>query len=362
MRNLYIKIGKRKVGLGFSTFIIAELSANHHQNYKEAVALIKAAAKSGADAVKIQTYTPDTMTIDSHKKWFIVNGPDNPNSWKGKTLYQLYQNAYTPWDWQLKLKKVAEKLGLVFFSTPFDPSAVDFLESINVPCYKISSYELTDLPLLAKVAKTRKPIIASTGFATLTEIREAVKTLIENGAREIALLHCLTSYSARSLMEFSNLATIDDLRKRFGVVTGLSDNNAGIKLPIIAAIKGASIIEKHFTLDRSKGGPDADFSLEPKEFTQMVVEIRNAEKANGKARYGPTNKAEKYNRHFRRSIFSITDIKKGGKISQENIKIIRPDNGLAPKYYYSLIGKTVSRNITKGTPLSWRHIVFNERR
>lgn len=351
-----INIGNRKIGTNYPSFIVAELSGNHHQKYEEAVSLIKAAAKAGADAVKLQTYTPDTMTINSKKRWFIVRGQDNPKSWKGQSLYDLYKIAYTPWDWQPKLKKVAEDLGLFFFSTPFDETAVNFLEQLRVPCYKISSYEVTDVPLLKRVAKTKKPVILSVGFASKGEIKNAVNALKTNGCSQIALLHCVTSYSSSPDFSKMNLANIADLKDKFDVVAGFSDNNAGIDVPFYSVTMGASIVEKHFILSRKSGGPDAKFSVEPKELNQLVTQIRNFELSKGHVHYGPTDRAEVYNKRFRRSIFAVADIKKGDAFSADNIKVIRPEYGLSPMLFDKLLGKHASRNIVSGSPLSLKMV------
>jgi len=352
IKNPEVAIDGREVGLRHPAFIVAELSGNHLGSYKTAVKLIKATAKAGADAVKLQTYTPDTMTLDSKKPWFIVGGKDNPGEWKGKTLYELYKNAHTPWEWQPKLKKIAEGLGLILFSTPFDETAVDFLEKMNVPCYKISSYEVTDIPLLERVARTRKPVILSVGFANLSEIKQAVETLRKNGCSQIALLHCATAYSDTPDLGKMNLQTIKRLRTRFGVVSGFSDNNAGIEIPLYSVAMGASIVEKHFILDRDKGGPDAQFSIEPAELAQLVKTIRNFEKTKGKVHYGPADSKERYNKRFRRSIFVVTDIKKGDVFTTDNIRVIRPALGLSPSLLGEVIGKRATQDIKKGTPLN----------
>lgn len=351
-----IKIGNRIIGQGYPCFIVAEVSANHLQRFDKAIQIIKECAKAGADAIKLQTYTPNTMTINSEKKWFVVGGRRNPASWQGKTLYQLYQKAYTPWEWQPKLKKITEDLGLILFSTPFDETAVDFLEKMAVPCYKIASYEATDIPLLKKVASTKKPVIISVGFASLSEVTEAIRTLRKYGSKEIAVLHCITSYSDTPTPQSANLKTITDIRDRFPVVSGFSDNNTGIDIPVTAAIMGASIIEKHVILNRSDKSPDARFSLEPDELKMMVQEIRFAEKAIGKVHYGPANKEEEYNKRFRRSIFVIKDIKRGETFTHENIRVIRPAFGLPPKYFDKVIGKVAARNIERGSPISWNLI------
>lgn len=353
MKYPSIQIGEKKIGCEHPCFIIAEVSGNHNQSFDRAVKIIKAAAKSGADAVKLQTYTPDTMTIDSDKEWFRVTGKDNPDLWKGKILYDLYKTAYTPWDWQPKLKKVAEDLGLILFSTPFDNTAVDFLEDMEVSCYKIASYETNDIPLLKKVASTGKPIIMSTGYDSLEDIELALQTLRDNGAGEIAILHCVTSYADTPQLESMNLRTILDIRERFGLVSGFSDNNGGIDAAIIAASIGASIIEKHFIVSRRDAGVDSKFSIEPEEMASMIKSIRRMEKFMGEVHYGPSNEAEEYNKRFRRSLFVIKDVKRGEKFTHENIRSIRPCVGLHTKFMDDIIGKTSAKDIERGTPLSW---------
>lgn len=357
-KQLTIESPRRKIiiGPGNPTFIVAEISCNHRQNYAEAVKLVHSAAKAGADAVKFQTYTPDTMTIDSDKSWFVIGGDKNPDSWKKLTFYDIYQKAYTPWDWQPKLKKLAEKLGMVFFSSPFDASAVDFLEKMNVPCYKIASYEATDIPLLKKVAKTKKPVIISIGFASQKETVEAVSTLHKYGSGEIAVLHCLTSYAKRPENAQAHLRTIGDIRDRFGVVSGFSDNNGGIELPVMAVLSGACIVEKHLNLSHHNDSFDVRFSVVPEEFTTMVKKIRQAEKVFGTVHYGPNSDAEKHNRNFRRSIFVARDIKKGEKFTKENIRVIRPAYGLDPKYYEEILGKRAAQSIERGEPLNWKMV------
>lgn len=366
-----MKIKEREIGNGKPCFIIAELSGNHHQKYEEAVELVKRAAEAGADAVKLQTYTPDTITLNARNKWFLVGGKDQPEEWKGKNLWDLYQTAYTPWEWQPKLKELAESLGLILFSSPFDETAVDFLEQMQVPCYKIASYEVVHIPLLEKVAKTGKPVIMSIGFASLDEATLAVKTLKENGANDIAVLHCVTAYSDVPRLEHSNLATIKDIEQKFNVVAGFSDNNAGIAIPAAAAIAGgASIVEKHFILDRALGGPDSRFSVEPKELSELVQIIRKAEKegfealnglmgkedivkAMGKPQYGPASEQERENIVFRPSIWIKKNIKKGEKFTKENIRVARPAAGLPPKFFAEMIGKTAGQDIEAATPFSW---------
>jgi len=357
--------GEKKIGAGHPVFVMAELSGNHMQDYDRAVKLVRAAADAGADAVKLQTYTADTITLDSDKEWFRVGGKDNPKDWQGQTLYQLYQKANTPWDWHPKLQKIAESLGRIFFSTPFDDTAVDFLEKLDVPVYKIASYEATDIPLLKKVAATGKPVILSVGFATIEEIELAVKTLRENGCREIALLHCLTSYGKAPSPNTAFLANIQDLADRFGAVSGFSDNNAGIELPIAAVRAGATIVEKHLTLSRAEGGPDAQFSLEPSEFAEMTRQIRAVEKETrqreaGEVRYGPANEQEEYNKRFRRSIFVARNIAAGEKFIAENVRVVRPAFGLEPKYYEKVLGRVATSDIEAGTPLKWNLIKDEE--
>lgn len=367
-----IKIGERLIGPMHPCFIVAEISGNHHQNYDEAVRLIRAVTAAGVDAVKLQTYTPDTLTIDSDKKWFIVESEDTPGAWNGHKLYDLYGTAYTPWDWQPKLKKLADTLGVILFSTPFDNSAVDFLErKVNPLAYKIASYEANYIPLLKKVAKTGKPVILSAGFASIADIKLALATLHENGADQVAVLHCVTAYTAEPNLNDINLKTIADMANRFNVVGGFSDNNGGIEIPVIAAALGAPIIEKHVILKRTMGGPDASFSIEPKEVAEMVRRIRENEKSGttdlssplakqvtGKVKYGPANKAEAYNGiRFSQSVFVVKDIKKGDTLTPYNIRCIRPGDGLAPKYFEDVIGKVAKADIERGTPLSWKLIV-----
>lgn len=342
-----IKIGDKWIGDGEPCYVVAEISANHNQNYEHAVRIIKAAKASRADAIKIQTYTPDTMTIDSDREWFQIPGD---SLWAGKTLYQLYGEAYTPWEWQPKLQKVALDLGLDFFSTPFDATAVDFLEQLNVPAYKVASFEIVDLPLLRKIAKTGKPVILSTGMASLKEIDEAVKTLHQAGSEQIALLKCTSAYPA-SPGEM-NLRTIPNLRSTFNVVAGLSDHTLGSSVAIAAVALEASIIEKHFTLVRADGGPDSSFSMEPEEFAQMVSGIRQAEQALGRVSYERTSNETK-SMCFRRSLFVVQDMKAGERFTEENIKPIRPGHGLLPRYLGEVLGKKAVRDIPRGTPVSW---------
>ncbi len=348
-----IKLAHKTIGDGQPTFIVAEMSANHAKDYTKAVSIIEAAAACGADAIKLQTYTPDTITLKCDKEWFLIKGDENPDTWKNKTFYDLYEEAFTPWEWFPDLKKVAEGLGLVFFSTPFDHTAVDFLESLKVPLYKIASYEATDITLLKKVASTGKPIIMSVGFATLEEIEYSMSILKAEGVKDIVLLHCTTSYDSGARELHTNLRTIHDLKERFGVITGFSDNMGGIEVPVLAAAMGAAVIEKHFALEHDPDIVDDRFSLTKEEFALMVKTIRNNEVILGKPTYGPQTEAETYNRNFRRSLFAVKDIKKGEKISPENIRSVRPAYGLETRYYDEVIGKTASRDIEFGTPLEW---------
>lgn len=361
-----IKIGNKKIGHGNSCFVVAELSGNHLGEFGEAAALIEAAKEAGADAVKLQTYTEDTITLNSDRAWFIVRGKDNPNAWKSRTLYDLYKKGKTPWDWQPKLKKLADKLGIILFSSPFDETAVDFLEKMRVPCYKIASYEATDFVLLRKVARTMKPVIISLGYSSEEEIMFALDTLRKFGAKEIAALHCVTGYAKKPKLKDIRLSNILDLRKRFGVVSGFSDNNAGTKIPLMAVALGASIIEKHLIMDRKKGGPDARFSLEPLELKELVSRIRavesGAEKvivpkaALGVKYYGPANAIEEYNKRWRRSLFAGADIKKGELFTRQNVRDVRPAFGLETKYFDEIIGKRASKDIDFATPLSWEMV------
>lgn len=343
--------GERKIGPGNPVFIVAEMSANHNQNLDKAFSIIDSAAKAGADAVKLQTYTPDGMTIESDKEWFRVGGGSNPYSWESETLYSLYQKAFTPREWHPLLKKKAEEMGLVFFSTPFSLEDVDFLESLDMPMYKIASYEVTDIPLLKRIAQTRKPVIMSIGFASLEEVELALQTLKQNGSTQIAVLHCVTAYQKNPRPEQTNLQTMVDIRDRFGVVTGFSDNNAGNEIPLQAAIMGASIIEKHIINDNEKTF-DSDFSLNSEQFKQLVTLIRHAELIKGVVRYGTQSIVEDHNKRYRKSIFIVQDIKKGERLTKEKIRVIRPNFGLSPQYYEGLIGKKIKQDVERGTPLT----------
>lgn len=352
MDNIIIKTskGKRIIGSNQPVFIIAEMSGNHNHNYNKALKLIDVAANAGVDAIKLQTYTADTITINCNKEYFQVKVN---KAWKGQSLYSLYKKAYTPWEWQPKLKKYAESKGLILFSTPFDNTAVDFLEKMNVLLYKIASFEVVDIPLLKKIGQTKKPVIMSRGMSSVEELELAIKTLKDNGAPQVAILHCVSSYPA--VPEQMNLSTIPDISKKFNVISGLSDHTLGITASVTAVALGASIIEKHFTLSRKDGGPDAGFSLEPNELKQLVKSIREAECAIGKPVYGAGDKEAK-NVIFRKSLFVVKDIKKGEKFSIENVRSIRPGYGLLPKYYDDIIDKIAKIDIESGTPLSFELI------
>ena len=345
-----IAIGKRRVGPGSPVWIIAELSANHNQDFDQAVQLIKEAKETGADAIKLQTYTPDTMTIDCDNEYFrICKG----TIWEGKNLYELYKEAYTPWEWQPKLKKIANDLGMDLFSTPFDKTAVDFLEEMDVPAYKIASFELVDIPLIQYVAKTGKPMIMSTGMATLAEIDEAVNAAREAGCKEIALLKCSSAYPAKP--EDMNLNTIPHMAEAFGVPVGLSDHTLGIAVPVAAVALGAAIMEKHFTISRKTPGPDSSFSLEPHEFKAMVDAIRITEKAMGEVQY-KVSVHELASRVFRRSLFIVSDMITGDVFNEENVRSIRPGNGLHTKYLQNVLGRRTNQDIKRGTPLIREYI------
>ena len=342
-----LKIGRRLIGPGQPVFIVAEMSGNHNQDINRAFKIIDAAAEAGADAVKLQTYTADTITIDSDKDYFKVKVK---GAWAGQTLYQLYQQAYTPWEWQPKLKEYAESKGLILFSTPFDSTAVDFLEKMRVKLYKVASFEVVDIPLLKRIARTRKPVIMSRGMASLEELKLAIRTLRKNGTPQVAILQCVSSYPAKT--EEMNLRTIPNLIRKFGVVAGLSDHGLDETVPIISVAVGASIIEKHLTLCRADGGPDAEFSLEPAELKSLVRSVRQVEKTLGGSFYG-TTKSEAEMVVYRKSLFAVADIKKGEKFTKKNVRSIRPGYGLKPKYYDKVIGKKAKIDIERGTPLGW---------
>jgi pseudaminic acid synthase len=340
------RIGDREIGPGRPAYVVAEMSANHNQDLGQALRIVDAAHEAGADAVKLQTYTPDTLTIDSNREPFRIGG----TIWDGRTLYDLYAEAYTPWEWQPRLKEAASAVGLALFSTPFDRTAVAFLEEMGVPAYKVASFEIVDLPLIQAIARTGKPIILSTGMATLAEIDEAVAAARGAGAVQIALLKCTSAYPAPP--EEMNLRTIAHMAEAFGLPVGLSDHTLGIAVPVAAVAQGACIVEKHFTLSRASRGPDSAFSLEPPEFRAMVDAIREAEQALGQVSYQLT-RAETDSRAFRRSLFVVQDVKAGQEFTAQNVRSIRPGMGLHPRHMAEVLGRRASRDVERGTPLTW---------
>lgn len=341
---MHIKIGPRTIGDGCPVFIVAEISANHGRRFERASRLIREAKKRGADAVKFQVYTPDTLTIDSNGRHFTIRHP----KWGGQTLYDLYKKAFMPWRWLKRLKRIADDEAIVFFATAFDRTAVDCLEELGVSLHKISSFELVDIPLIEYVASKKKPLMISTGMATVREIQDAVRAAKGAGARDICLLKCVSSYPA--LPEEMNLRTIPDMRKRFGVPVGLSDHTEGTAVAAAAVALGAAVIEKHFTLSRAYKTADNFFSIEPEELSLLVDTVRRTEKALGSARYGPAGDEEK-SRIFRRSLFVVHDVRKGEVFSPDNVRSIRPGSGLPPKYYKMILGRKAKRAIRRGTPL-----------
>lgn len=341
-------ISNKPIGANHPPYIIAELSGNHNKSIERSKNIIREAASCGADAIKLQTYTPDTMTLDVRQPDFYIDDKESP--WHGQYLYDLYEDAFTPWEWHEELMLEANSLGLTFFSTPFDETAVDFLESLNVPAYKIASFENTDLPLLRKVANTKKPIIISCGLISLSELEDTVSEIKRAGCEQFALLKCTTSYPAPVID--SNIATIPDMRNRFNCEVGLSDHTLGIGSAIAAISQGASIIEKHLTIARADGGVDSSFSAEPTEFRILATEALNAWKSLGTIHYGPTP-SEQTTIKSRRSIYIAEDMKKGQIVTARELRRIRPGHGLAPKHYDDLLGKTAKRDIERGTPASW---------
>ena len=341
------RIGNRTIGWQAPCYVIAELSANHNQNFDQAVRILHAAKGAGADAVKLQTYTADTITLRSDKECFRIAGG---TLWDGRILHDLYQEAFTPWEWQPKLKEIADELGMHLFSSAFDDSAVDFLEQMNVPAHKVASFELVDIGLIQKMARTGKPLIMSTGMASEEEISEAVEAARGAGATQIALLKCTSAYPAPP--EEANLLTIPELARRFGCPVGLSDHTMGIAVPVVAVALGACIIEKHLCLRRADGGPDGAFSLEPQEFKAMVEAVRTAEKALGSVQFA-SGPREANSRRFRRSLFVVEDIKKGELFTKQNVRSIRPADGLHPRNFNEVLGKRAARDVERGTPLTW---------
>ncbi|SFM06534.1 N-acetylneuraminate synthase [Gracilibacillus orientalis] len=343
-----VTIQNRKIGTEYEPFVIAEMSGNHNQSLNRALEIVEAAAKAGADALKIQTYTADTMTLEIEKEDFVISDQTSP--WKNKSLYYLYQEAYTPWEWHQSIFGRCRELGMIAFSSPFDETAVDFLESLEVPCYKIASFECTDIPLIRKVARTKKPMIISTGMCTAAEIDESVTAAKEEGCREIILLKCTSTYPATP--ENSHIKTIPHMHDLFQCPIGLSDHTLGSGVAVASVAMGASVIEKHFTLSRQDGGVDSQFSLEPAEFHLLVQETKKAWQAMGQVHYGPT-KAEDQSKKYRRSIYVSENVKKGETLTHDNLRVIRPGFGMAPKYYQVCLGKIVNQDIEKGTPLTW---------
>jgi N-acetylneuraminate synthase len=341
------QIGARILGEGQPVYIVAELSANHQQDLDQAVKMIHAAKEAGVDAIKLQTYTADTITIQSDRECFRIGGG---TLWDGRTLYDLYREAYTPWQWQPKLKAIANQLGMDLFSSAFDASAVDFLERMNVPVHKLASPELVDIPLVEKMARTGKPLILSTGMATVEEIDEAVNAARAAGATQIALLRCTSAYPADP--EEMNLRSIPDMMERFGLPVGLSDHTPGIAVPVAAVALGAVLIEKHLTMSRAAGGPDSAFSLEPAEFKSLVAAVRSAEKSLGRVHYGVSPR-EARTRPYRRSLFVVSAVKKGEGFTEKNVRSIRPANGLHPRHLPEVLGQHAACDIESGTPLSW---------
>lgn len=339
-----MKIGNKEIGENYPVFIIAELSANHNGSLDVAVDTIRAARRAGADCIKLQTYTADTITINSKKEDFLIKG----TIWEGMNLYDLYTEAYTPWEWHAQLFKVAKEEGLECFSSPFDPTAVDFLETLNAPAYKIASFEITDIPMIEYVASKGKPVIISTGIATKEDIQLALDACFRVGNRNIALLKCTSSYPAP--VEEANMIMIKEMAESYSVITGLSDHTLGTSVPVVATCFGARIIEKHFILDKSIGGPDSSFSLDEQEFSEMVRSVRIAEKAIGKVDYSLSEK-QLAGRDFSRSLYAVEDIKAGEAITEQNVRSIRPGFGLHPKYFPQVIGKKVNRDLEAGDRL-----------
>ncbi|SVB60513.1 uncharacterized protein METZ01_LOCUS213367, partial [marine metagenome] len=341
-------IEKNKIGKEFPPFIIAEMSGNHNQSLQRALEIVEIAAATGAHALKLQTYTADTMTLDIKNDEFFIS--DEKNLWKGQSLYDLYKQAYTPWEWHEPIKKRANELGMMCFSTPFDITALEFLEDLKMPAYKIASFENTHLPLIKKVASKGKPMIISTGMATISELGELVSTIRKGGCEQFVLLKCTSSYPASP--ESSNLLTIPHMRKLFNCEVGLSDHTMGIGTGVAAVAQGATVIEKHFTIRRSDGGVDSAFSMEPEEMKQLVIETKRAWQSLGKVFYGPTE-VEKESKLYSRSLYIAKDMKKGDVLSPDNLRIIRPGQGLPPKYYDVIMGRRVTQDLNKGTAVNW---------
>lgn len=346
--NSVIYIGQRAIGTDFAPFIIAEMSGNHNQSLDRALEIVDAAAAAGAHALKLQTYTADTITLNVRNKDFLID--DKKSLWDGSNLHDLYKKAYTPWEWHKPIMERAQQHGMICFSSPFDESAVDFLESLDVPAYKIASFENNHLPLIERVAKTGKPMIISTGMATVSDIEEAVKTARGAGCKDLILLKCTSTYPA--LPTNTNVLTIPHLKQMFDCQIGLSDHTMGVGVSIAAVAYGATVIEKHFTINRTDGGVDSAFSLEPDELKSLVIETERAWQSLGQVSYGPTE-AEQKSLMFRRSIYFAENIQAGEVLTSENVKVVRPGFGLHPRFYQSLLGKKARKNIEKGTPASW---------
>lgn len=349
--NKEFRIANRLIGRGHAPLVIAEMSGNHNQSLDRALEIVEAAAKSGAHALKIQTYTPDTMTLDLDEREFHISDPNS--LWAGTSLYKLYGDAHTPWEWHKPIFERARELGVIPFSTPFDDTAVDFLESLHVPCYKIASFENTDLPLIRRVAATGKPLIISTGMATVAELDETVRAAREAGCKDLILLKCTSTYPATA--SNTNILTIPHLREMFDCEVGLSDHTMGVGVSVASVALGASVIEKHFTLNRADGGVDSTFSMEPNEMEQLVVETERAWQALGHVSYGPTA-AEKKSIQFRRSLYVVQALKAGDLLTSENVRAIRPGLGLPSKYLDQVVGMKVKQDIGRGTALNWTHL------
>jgi N-acetylneuraminate synthase len=343
-----VKIDNRLIGQDQPPFIIAEMSGNHNQSLKRALEIVEVAAKTGAHALKIQTYTPDTMTLDLDEREFHISDPNS--LWAGTSLYKLYGEAYTPWEWHKPIFDRARELGIIPFSTPFDDTAVDFLESLDVPCYKIASFENTDLPLIRRVAATGKPLIISTGMASIAELNDTVRAAREAGCKDLILLKCTSTYPATA--QNTNILTIPHLQEMFDCEVGLSDHTMGVGVSVASVALGATVIEKHFTLNRADGGVDSLFSMEPVEMAQLVVETERAWQALGKVSYGATE-AEKKSIQFRRSLYIVNNLKAGDVLTKENVRAIRPGLGLPTKYLEQVLGKQVKQDVKRGTGLSW---------
>ena len=343
-----MQIAQQKVGLDARPFIIAEMSGNHNQSLDRALAIVEAAAHAGAHAIKLQTYTADTMTLAINEGEFFIG--DEQSLWTGTSLYDLYKTAHTPWEWHKPIFERAAELGIIAFSSPFDDTAVEFLEKLHVPCYKIASFENTDLPLIRRVAATGKPLLISTGMATMADIDETVRAAREGGCRDLVLLKCTSTYPATPAN--SHVRTIPHLRAMFECEVGMSDHTMGVGAAVAAVALGATVIEKHFTLSRADGGVDSTFSLEPDELRTLVVETERAWQSLGHVSYGPTE-SEKKSLQFRRSLYVVKDLKVGDVLTAENVRAIRPGLGLAPKFFEHVLGRKISRDVKRGTPLMW---------